>query len=121
MKFLENNDSVAHYSRAVIHNGLVYVSGQLPLIPGEKTPPKTLEEQTELVLQKLLGILEEVGSSKEKVLRTTIYVSDVGHWSKVNEIYAKFFGKHKPARTIVPTGELHYGCLIELNAIACID
>ena len=121
LKFVENKNSVAHYSKAVIHNGIVYVSGQLPILLGSKTPPETIEKQTELVLQKLQSVLEEAGSGINRILCTTIFVSDVKYWSKVNEVYAKFFGNHKPARTIVPTNTLHFGCLIEINAIASID
>ncbi len=121
MEFVENKDGIAHYSRAVIHNGIIYVSGQLPILQGSKTPPETIEKQTELVLQKLKSVLEDAGSGINQILSTTIFVSDVKYWTKVNEIYAKFFGDHKPARTIVPTNTLHFGCLIEINAIACIE
>lgn len=111
--------SKAHYSSAVVHNGIVYVSGQLPMDPEKGAPVEGgIEEQARAALQSLSEVLETAGSSKERVLRTTAYISDVALWGRVNEVYAEFFGDHKPARTIVPTTELHYGCLIEIDAVA---
>ncbi|MHA2356824.1 MAG: RidA family protein, partial [Candidatus Thorarchaeota archaeon] len=69
-------------------------------------------------LKGLDQVLKAAGSSREKVLRTTAYITDVSLWGEVNEIYAEFFGDHKPARTVVPTTRLHYGCMIEIDAIA---
>ncbi|MFW9965977.1 MAG: RidA family protein [Candidatus Thorarchaeota archaeon] len=111
--------SKAHYSSAVVHNGIVYVSGQLPMDPEKGTPVEGgFEEHARATLQSLSEVLEAAGSSREKVLQTTAYISDVTLWGKVNEVYAEFFGDHKPARTVVPTTELHYGCLIEIDAVA---
>ena len=111
--------STGHYSSAVVHDRIVYASGQLPIDPDTGTPVKGhIAAQTRAALQNLLDTLHAAGSSKEKVLRTTVYIPDVSLWGKVNEIYAEFFGDHKPARTVVPTTELHYGCLIEIDAIA---
>ncbi|NHJ32036.1 MAG: RidA family protein [Asgard group archaeon] len=111
--------SKAHYSPAVIHEKIIYVSGQLPLKKGEKVPSSdNIEDQTKIVLEKLKQILEAANSSIDKVLRTTIYISEISYWDRVNAVYAEFFGDHKPARTIVPTKTLHYYCLIELDAIA---
>jgi 2-iminobutanoate/2-iminopropanoate deaminase len=111
--------SKAHYSSAVVHKGIVYISGQLPMDPEKGTPVGgPIDVQTRAALQNLLDILHASGSSKDKVLRTTAYIPDVSMWTKVNEVYAEFFGEHKPARTVVPTWTLHYGCLIEIDAIA---
>ncbi len=123
MKFvrLENDDEKqkAHYSPAVIHEKIIYVSGQLPIKKGERIPSSdNIKDQTRIVLQKLQTILEAADSSIDKVLRTTIYISDINYWDQVNAVYAEFFGSHRPARTIVPTKTLHYYCLIELDAIA---
>lgn len=123
MKFvtLDKDDSKrkAHYSPAVVHEKIIYVSGQLPLKIGEKIPSSdNIEDQTKIVLEKLKTILEAANSSIDKVLRTTIYISDINYWDRVNTVYAEFFGNHRPARTIVPTKTLHYYCLIELDAIA---
>ena len=110
-----------HYSQAVVHDNIVYISGQLPIDP--KTGEKKLgsiEEQTYQVLTNLEGIINAAGSSINKVLKTTVYISNIELWSKVNEVYAKFFGDHKPARAVVPTKNLHFGFQIEIDAIAAI-
>lgn len=111
-------DPKGHYSSAIAHGGLLYVSGQLPVDPSDQTIPDTIEAQTDLVLAKLEQILAAAGSTKTDVIQVRVYVSNVGLWSRVNDRYAAFFGTHKPARCIVPTGPLHYGCLIELEAVA---
>lgn len=111
-----------HYSQAVIHNGTVYVAGQLPIDPatGEKNLG-SIEEQTDQVLANLAAILKASGSSMNRVVKTTVYVSDIADWAKVNAVYAKHFGAHKPARAVVPVPELHYGFKIEIDAIAAAD
>jgi 2-iminobutanoate/2-iminopropanoate deaminase len=103
----------------VVHNGIVYVSGQLPINPetGEKCIG-SIEEQTEQVLKNLAAILEAAGSGLDRVLKVTVYVSDISLWGGVNAVYAKFFGDHRPARAVVPTRELHHGFLIEMEAVA---
>ncbi len=110
-----------HYSQAIIHNGLIYVAGQLPIDPatGEKKLG-CIEEQTEQVLANIRAILEAAGSSLNRVLKMTIYISDIELWGKVNEIYARTLGEHRPARAVVPIKELHYGFKIEIEAIAAI-
>lgn len=121
---LDSKDSKkkGHYSPAVVHDNIVYVSGQLPILQGKTTPPSNdLEEQTKIVLEKLKELLERANSSINQVLKTTIYLSDINYWARVNAVYAEFFGDHKPARSIVPTKNLHYNCLIELEAIAYIE
>lgn len=114
--------SKGHYSPAVIHGDLVYISGQLPInYAGEETLPKGgIEEQTRQALKNMADILEQCGSGKEKIIKTTVYIPNIDYWPVVNEIYAEFFGDHKPARTIVPTNTLHFGALIEMEAIAYI-
>jgi len=111
-----------HYSQAMVHNGLVYVSGQLPIYPqtGEKQTG-AIEEQTRLVLENLSAILVASGSSLNQVLKVTVYISDISLWGKVNEVYAEIFGDHRPARAIVPTRDLHFGFMIEVDAVAAVD
>lgn len=110
-----------HYSQATVHNDTVYISGLLPVKIG--LPPDsdiTFEEQVFLVLNHLNEILLEAGSAREKVLKVSIFISDIGNWPKVNEIYKEFFGEHKPARIVVPVMDLHFGFGIELDAIAAV-
>jgi 2-iminobutanoate/2-iminopropanoate deaminase len=111
-----------HYSQAVVHNGMVFVSGQIPIDPltGEKITG-SIEDQTAQVLKNLTAILEASGSSLEQVLKVTVYITDISLWGKVNEVYSQVFGEHKPARAIVPTRDLHYGFKIEVEAIAAVD
>jgi len=109
-----------HYSPVVEHGGLLYVSGQVPVDPVTLKVPDTIEKQTELVLSKIEFLLKESGSSRKKVLQARIYITDMSLWDQVNSVYAGFFGKHKPARCVIPVGKLHYGCLIEAEAVACL-
>ena len=110
-----------HYAQGVVHNGLVYVSGQLPIDPvtGEKKTG-SIEEQTVQVLQNLQAVIEAAGSELPKVLKVTVYLSDISLWGAVNEVYGSFFGDHKPARAMVPTKSLHYGFMIEVEAVAAV-
>lgn len=108
-----------HYSQAVVHNGLVYLSGILPITPdGQKLTEATIAEQTEQILANLDAILRASGSKRENVLKVTVFVSDIQVWGIVNQLYTQFFGDHRPARSIVPVGPLHYGLSLELEAIA---
>ncbi len=111
-----------HYSQAIVHRGVVYVSGQLSIDPrtGEKKLG-SIEEQTEQTLQNVGAILQAAGSDLSRVLKMTIYISDISLWSAVNEVYARILGEHRPARAVVPTKELHYGFLIEIEAMAATD
>jgi len=108
-----------HYSQAVIHENLVFVSGQLPIYPdtGEKVLG-SIEEQTSRVLNNIKAILEASNSSLNQVLKVTVYVSDITLWDRVNRIYSDFFGNHRPARAVVPTKELHHGFQVEMEVIA---
>ncbi len=110
-----------HYSQAIIHGNTIYVSGQLPVNPatGEKITGE-IEDQAFQALSNLKTILEEAGSGIGNVMKTTVYVSDISLWERVNAVYASFFGEHKPARSVVPSGKLHHGFLIEIDAVAAM-
>ena len=117
--FTEKAPSPAgHYSQAVVSGGLVFVSGQLPIHPQNGEIKPTIEGQVHQVMNNLENILATSGSSMDKVVKATLYISDISLWGKVNEIYAERFGLHKPARAVVPTRELHLGCLIEVEVVA---
>ena len=120
--FTENAPKPAgHYSQAIVHNDTVYVCGQLPINPetGEKiTGP--IEEQAEQVFKNLAGILQAAGSDVNHVLKTTVYLADMSLWEQMNAVYARFFGEHRPARTMVPAPNLHFGFQVEIDAIAAI-
>jgi len=110
-----------HYSQAIVHDGLVFVSGQLPIDPltGEKRID-SIEEQTRQALKNVEAILVAANSSLENVLKVTVYVSDIKLWGRVNKVYSEFFGEHHPARAVVPTRDLHFGFQIEVDAIAAV-
>lgn len=110
-----------HYSQAIVHDGLVFVAGQLPIRPGEREAPVgTIEEQTEQTLRNVAAILEAAGSGLDHVLQMTIYISDMSLWSRVNASYARVVGDHRPARAVVPVKDLHHGYQIEIQAIAAL-
>ena len=110
-----------HYSSAVVHNGLIFVSGQLPR-NSETGAVETgsIEAQTELVLGNVEKILLAANSNLNHVLQMTIYISEMELWDKVNAVYARILGEHKPARAIVPVKDLHFGTKIEIQVIAAV-
>jgi 2-iminobutanoate/2-iminopropanoate deaminase len=114
-----------HYSQAIVHQGLVYVSGQLPinLEIGPRTkdqPLPSIQEQINQVLKNLEEILVASGSSLDRVLKATVYISDISLWPEVNQVYAQVFNHHKPARAVVPVNDLHFGYQIEVEAIGYV-
>ncbi|HEX6057986.1 MAG TPA: Rid family detoxifying hydrolase [Gemmatimonadaceae bacterium] len=122
MRPIQTSDAptpAGHYSQAIVHGGVVYVAGQLPIDP--RSPDRTvgtIEEQTEQVLRNVAAILEAAGSGLDRVLQMTVYVSDMALWGRVNATYARVMGAHRPARAVVPVGALHHGYQIEVQAIA---
>jgi 2-iminobutanoate/2-iminopropanoate deaminase len=110
-----------HYSQAIISNNLVFISGQIPVVPGtgEKITG-SIREQTLQVLKNIKAITEAAGSDISKIVKVTVYISDIELWGEVNSVYSVFFKDHKPARAIVPVKDLHYGFKIEMEAIAVI-
>jgi 2-iminobutanoate/2-iminopropanoate deaminase len=111
-----------HYSQAVVYNGLVFVAGQLAIDP--RTGARltgSIEEQTEQCLKNISEILRASGSDLSRVLKMTVYVSDIELWSAVNTVYARVMGDHRPARAVVPVKELHYGFKIEIEAVAATN
>lgn len=111
-----------HYSQAVVYNGLVFVAGQLAIDPhtGARLTG-SIKEQTEQCLKNIGEILKAAGSDLSRVLKMTVYISDIEMWSAVNAVYARVMGDHRPARAIVPVKELHYGFKIEVEAIAAVN
>lgn len=110
-----------HYSQAIVYNGLVFVAGQLPIDPvSHKIIEGGIEPQARQVIANIKAILEAAGSSLDKVLKSTIYIPNSSYWPEINRIYAECFGEHRPARAVIPCGELHYGVLLEMEVIASI-
>ena len=108
-----------HYTQAIEHQGFIFISGQLPINAetGERILG-SIEEQTLQVLKNVEAIAVAAGSDLNHIIKTTVYVSDMELWGRLNEVYALFFGDHKPARAVVPVKTLHYGFQVEIEAIA---
>ncbi len=111
-----------HYSQAIVHSGLVYVAGQLPLNPSSGEVVGTnAEMQTEQTLRNVEAILVAAGSGLNRLLSVTIYVTGRMHWGGVNQTFERMLGDHKPARAIIPVPELKPGCLVEIQAVASVS
>ena len=110
-----------HYSQAIIANGLVFISGQLPVVPGTgERISGPIEEQTLQALKNIEAIAVAAGSDKLKIVKVTVYITDISLWGDVNKAYSQFFGTHKPARAIIPVRDLHHGLKVEIDAVAII-
>jgi 2-iminobutanoate/2-iminopropanoate deaminase len=110
-----------HYLQAKMAGQHLYISGQLPIRPdGEPLDNDGFETQAERAIDNMLAILEAAGGTSADLVRVTAYIVGVGNWPLFNQVYARRLGDAKPARTVVPVPELHYGYLVEIDAIAVI-
>ncbi len=108
-----------HYAQATTANGFVFVSGQLPFVPGDNPVlAEGLDAQVRQALSNLREVLLAAGSDIGMLLSVQVYVPDIATWPRVNEIYREFIGDPAPARTVVPCGQLHYDAQVEISAIA---
>jgi len=108
-----------HYSPGVLAHGLIFVSGMLPFDPATWTIVEgDIEVQTERTLRNVELVLRAGGSSLDRVVSMTVYIPDGDLWDAVNKVYARIMGSHRPTRAIVPVSPLHFGALIEIQAIA---
>ncbi|KAG5368865.1 Protein MMF1 [Yarrowia sp. C11] len=108
---------VAAYSQAVKAGGFLYVSGQVPLKADGSKHEGTLQEQTVQVLENLKNIIVEAGSSWDKIVKVTIYVTDMSKFGEINEVYAKYFDQHRAARTTIGVAALPLGFQVEMDAV----
>lgn len=110
-----------HYSQGIVHNGFVFVAGQLPIVPGQtEHRPGTVQQQTEQTLRNVEAILKAAGSGLDRAVSMTIYVADIEHWGEVNTTYIRVMGANKPARAVVPVKDLHYGYALEISCIGAV-
>jgi len=111
--------AVGPYSQAVVSGNFVFVSGQIPLDPETgKMVEGDIEEKTRRVLENVSAVLESVGLSLKNVVKVTVFITDLSNFEKVNKVYSKFFGDHKPARSFVEVSALPKGAEIEIEVIA---
>ena len=109
------------YSQAIVANGMVYCSGQIPIDPATNTiHAETIEEQTRQAITNLKNVLEAAGSGLDKVVKTTVFISDMNDFAALNAVYAELFGGSKPARSCVQAARLPKDVKVEIEAIAAL-
>ena len=114
--------AIGPYSQAVVHNGVAYLSGQIPLDPAtNQLVEGDIAAQTERVLQNLKAVLEACGASLESVLKTTVFLKDMADFPKMNEVYTRHFAQNAPARSTVQAARLPRDVSVEIDAIAAIS
>ncbi len=110
--------AIGPYSQAIEVNGIIYTSGMIPIVPETGEIVSGIANQTERALLNVKGLLESVGSSMDKVIKTTVFIKDMNHFSQINEVYATFFEGNYPARSCVEVARLPKDVLLEIEAIA---
>ena len=121
MKFVATDEApsaIGPYSQAVIANGMIYTSGQIALMDDGTMETRDIEHQTKQVLKNLYYVLKAAGAELNHVVKTTIYLTDMDDFAKVNEIYEHYFADHKPARSTIAVKTLPKNGLIEIECIA---
>ncbi len=112
-------ENKGHYSPGVISRGMLYISGQLSIDPDTREVCKgDIRDHARLALDNVDRVLREAHCSRSDVVFCRVYTPDVKYWNPINEVYAEFFGDHKPGRVVVSTTQLHFGCLVEIEALA---
>lgn len=123
MKIIESKNApkaIGPYSQAIVHNGLVYTSGAIPLNVEGQIIGATIEEQTTQVLENLKAVLQTANSNLESVIKTTVFLNDMDNFMKFNKVYEEYFTHHKPARSTVAVKTLPKNVLVEIECIAKI-
>jgi len=114
--------AIGPYSQAVVSGGMVFTAGQIALDPetGELLEGD-VAEQTDRVLRNLTAVLEAAGASLATVVKTTVFLRDMGDFGAMNDVYARYFGEHRPARSTVQAAGLPRDCAVEIECIAALD
>jgi 2-iminobutanoate/2-iminopropanoate deaminase len=113
--------AIGPYSQAVVHNGMAYLSGQIPLDPATgQLVESDIAAQTTRVLENLKAVLEACGSGLDQVVKTTVYIQDMREFAKMNEVYGKYFSQNPPARSTVEAARLPRDVRVEIDAIAIV-
>ncbi len=123
--FIQTPDAptpIAHYSQAAVHQGTIYLAGQIGLNPSSgKLEQSSLEVETEQALQNCAAVLKAAGSSPDQVFHVTIYLINMDHFEAVNAAYTAFFGEHKPARAAIAVVALPKQARVEFSMMAAVD
>lgn len=113
--------AIGPYSQGIVANGLLFTAGQIALDPATgEVVPGGVAEQTARVMENLRAILSAAGSGLDRVVKTTVFLADMGDFTAMNEVYAKAFGDHRPARSTVAAAGLPRGARVEIEAIAAV-
>ncbi len=113
--------AIGPYSQAVVHGGLLYSAGQIALDPGSmELVAGDTAAQTEQVFANLKAVLAAAGTDLSSVLKTTVYLADMGDFQAMNAVYARHFGEHRPARSTVAAAALPKGARVEIDVIAAV-
>jgi 2-iminobutanoate/2-iminopropanoate deaminase len=113
--------AIGPYSQAVVHGGIAYLSGQIPLHPETgQIIEGGIASQTERVLENLKAVLEACGGSLDSVLKTTVYLKDMAEFPQMNEVYSRYFSGNAPARATIQAAQLPRDVRVEIDAIAAI-
>ncbi|NOZ78614.1 MAG: RidA family protein [Acidobacteria bacterium] len=122
MKMVTSSEApaaVGPYSHGVISGGLLFTSGQIPIDPGSgEIAGGGFEDQARQALENLDAVLRAAGSSRSRVIKVTVFLTDMGKFGRLNEIYGAFFGEHRPARSALQVAALPKNVEIEVEAIA---
>ncbi|GAA0181612.1 RidA family protein [Clostridium sediminicola] len=113
--------AIGPYSQGIIVNNMVYTSGQLPIHTSTGEFPKTIKEQTRQSLENVKAVIEDAGSSMDKVVKTTVFLSDMNNFVEMNEVYKEFFTDNYPARSAVEVARLPKDALVEIEVVAIIN
>lgn len=114
-------EAIGPYSQAIVHGGLLYTAGQIPLDPGSgQMIEGSVTAQAEQVLRNLDAVLDAAGASRASVIKTTVFLRDLNDFVAVNEVYAAFFGDHRPARSTVQVARLPRDAAVEIELVAAI-
>ncbi|PZM85523.1 MAG: hypothetical protein DKT66_03150 [Candidatus Melainabacteria bacterium] len=113
--------AIGPYSQAIVANGMVFVSGQIPIDPASGNLVEgSISDQTKQVMSNLAAILEAAGADFSKVVKTTVYLKDMGDFTEMNEVYGSHFPDHKPARATVQVAKLPRDVAVEIDCIAVL-
>ncbi|SMC73787.1 Rid family detoxifying hydrolase [Papillibacter cinnamivorans] len=112
--------AIGPYSQAIVGNGTIYVSGQIPINPETGVMPETIEQQVAQSMKNVVTLVEKAGGSTETIVKCGIFIRNMADFPKINDVYATFFTCPPPARAVVEVSQLPKGAMVEIEAIALV-